>query len=216
MKYNQFKISNTLKRLGYKVFTKPYELNIIGLRTTDQPNKFDDTLVLFYTDDKGAQIYKEYPITTDPGTYWLNNPMNVNGTAMLKAGQYLNTWAQGLHRNSYKALTQVKPVTVYRDNDRNSTFQSNKEDTGYFGINIHKALNDTNKVDKFSAGCQVFKRTADFNEFMKATDKSRELYGNKFTYTLLDAVEVEKKKRRRLILLIGAGLIGTYIYTNVK
>jgi len=27
---------------------------------------------------------------------------------------------------------------------------------------------------------------------------------------------VEKKKRRKVILLIGAGLIGTYIYTNVK
>ena len=193
MKYNYNKIVNTLKRKGFKIYNKPFQLNIIGLRTTDQPNKFDDTLVLFYIDDKNKQFYKEYPITTDPGTYWLNNPMNVNGTAMLKQGQYIDTWAQGLHRGKYKALTQVKPVTVYRDKDRNSIFQSNDEDTGYFGINIHKALTDTNNVDKFSAGCQVFKKTADFNEFMRATDKHRELYGNKFTYPLLDAVEVEKK-----------------------
>jgi len=193
MSYSLSKIKNTLKAKKYKIFTRPFELNIIGLRTTSEPNKFDDTMILFYNDENGKTIFKEYPITTDPGTYWLNNPMNVKGTAMLKQGQYINTWSQGLHRNSYKALVQSKPVTVYRDNDRNSTFTSDKEDTGYFGINIHKALSDTNKVDKFSAGCQVFKKTADFNEFMKATDEHRKRYGNAFTYTLLDAIEVEKK-----------------------
>lgn len=29
-----------------------------------------------------------YPCTTDPGTYFLNHPMNKSGTALLKHGQY--------------------------------------------------------------------------------------------------------------------------------
>lgn len=213
MKYNVNALKNTLKKKGYTIFTRPYELNLIGLRTSTKQNSFDDTMAIFYNDNKGNTIYNEYPITTDPGTYWLNKPMNVNGTAMLKTGQYVDTWIIGPHLNKYTALVQRKPVTVYRDNDRNSIFQSNKEDTGLFGINIHKAGTDSNTIDKWSAGCQVFKRVADFNTLMNLANKQKELYGNKFTYTLLDAVEVEKKKRRQIIYLIGAVGAGFLIYS---
>lgn len=216
MKYTANRLKNTLRRMNYKVFTRPYELNLIGLRTTSEPNTFNDTMAVFYNDDNGQTIYNEYPITTDPGTYWLNKPMNVKGTAMLKAGQYIDTWIIGPHLNKYTALVQRKPVTVYRDNDRNSIFQSNVEDTGLFGINIHKAGSDSKSVDKWSAGCQVFKRVADFNTVMKLAEEQRKRYGNKFTYTLLDAVEVEKKKRRRFLYFVGAVSLGTFLYFNYE
>jgi hypothetical protein len=108
----------------------------------------------------------------------------------------VDAYAQGYHRDSYKALVQVEPVTVYRDYDRNALFDIfTKTETGKFGINIHKAGDDSQNVDKWSAGCQVFQRTADFNDFMNLTDKHRDRYGNRFTYTLIDERAIRRRKR---------------------
>jgi hypothetical protein len=60
-----------------------------------------------------------------------------------------------------------------------------KIDTGFFGINIHKAGRASVQVDKWSAGCQVFAKSADFAEFMDLTEEAEKRYGNSFTYTLL-------------------------------
>ena len=54
---------------------------------------------------------------------------------------------------------------------------------GYFGINIHKAgLNSVN-VDKWSAGCQVFKSAVDFDEFIRLCKMQT---WDTFTYTLIE------------------------------
>ena len=84
---------NALKEKEYKVFTKPYELNIVGVRSTEEPNKFDDTMCVFWKDDTNKWILKQYPCTTDIGTYYLKNPMNKKlGSAMLKEGQYIDSY----------------------------------------------------------------------------------------------------------------------------
>jgi hypothetical protein len=195
----KFKINellDALKEKNYQVFTKPYMLNIVGVRTTEQPNKFDDTMCVFYKDDSDKWILKEYPCTTDPGTYYLLKPMNNLGTAILKEGQYIDTWSRGKHKGKYMALRQAKKVVVYRDSDRNAIFDFNaRETTGMYGINIHKAGADSSEVKNWSAGCQVFKRSADFDEFMALTKKQEEKYGNKFSYTLLDKVQSATKKK---------------------
>ena len=65
-----------LKRKGYKIFSRPYELNIVGVRADSTiPDKFDDLIYVFWKDNKNKWIGKAYPATTDPGTYWLKNPM---------------------------------------------------------------------------------------------------------------------------------------------
>ena len=44
----------SLNNLNYEVYTRPYELNIVGIRTNNTtPNSFDDKLIVFYKDDKG-------------------------------------------------------------------------------------------------------------------------------------------------------------------
>ena len=44
----------SLNDLKYEVYTRPYELNIVGLRKdSTTPNSFDDTMIVFYKDDKG-------------------------------------------------------------------------------------------------------------------------------------------------------------------
>lgn len=194
-------IINVLKDKGYVIYDKPYQLNIVGVRNEEsQPNKFDDQLYVFYKDENWNWVLKEYPITTDTGTFWLLNPMSSLGTAMLKEGQYIDAYKQGLHKGQYTALVQDKPVTTYRDYDRNAVFDfGQRETTGNYGINIHKAGADSQNVDKWSAGCQVFQKSEDFQEFMQLTDNHKAKFGNKFTYTLLDERAVARKGRRFLL-----------------
>ena len=194
-------VKATLKKKGYKIFLRPFELNIIGVRSDSvRPNSFDDAIYVFYNNSEGKSLEHKFEATTDPGTYWLQNPMNPQGTAILKEGQYLNTYALGLHRGKYMALVQKRTVTVMRDYDRNAVldFMNGKEDKGLFGINIHRASESgtTKSVDQFSAGCQVFASSTDFILFMSLCERHRQLYGNEFTYTLIDqrAVNRESKK----------------------
>ncbi len=201
-----------LKKRDYVVYEEPYKLNIVGIRAnTTVPNKFDDMIFVFYKDDKNKWVGKAYPATTDTGTYWLKNPMNSKGSALLKEGQYVDSYAVGKHgKTKYTALRQVKPVTVFRDYNRDAVldFYNGKEDTGIHYINIHRAnrTGTTEYVDKNSAGCQVFQNADDFAEFMKMVQKQKELYGNNFTYTLIDE-RAYIRAIRRYGLYIGIGVI---------
>ena len=67
-------------------------------------------------------------------------------------------------------------------------------DQGYFGINIHRSnpYNESYIVNKWSAGCQVFKKVEDFNSFMELCRASAKLYGRRFTYTLIDEKDLRK------------------------
>jgi hypothetical protein len=61
---------------------------------------------------------------------------------------------------------------------------------GVFGINIHKAGVDSTYVENWSEGCQVFKRAADFEEFMSIVRASAGKGFTKFTYTLIESKDV--------------------------
>lgn len=185
------KILQVLTQNGLKVFTRPNELNIIGIRSSNVvSNKFDDVLHICYATDLGTWHQHIYPFTSDPGLHYLNHPINKQGTALLKHGQYLNAYKIGMHRGKYKALVQQKPVTVYRSKNSSTNIDSKTKQTqtGYFGINIHhaKGTGTTQNVDVFSAGCQVIANIDHFNELMVLANKHAKLYGNNFTYTLLD------------------------------
>lgn len=183
------KILNAMQRKGYVIYTKPYQLNIVGVRSSNaQANSFDDSINVFYKDNFGNWQYSSNPATTDPGTYYLNNPMNVDGTAIVVPGQYINSHQIGLHRSSYTALVQQGPLKVIRDTNKDNTldFGSSNVITGVYGINIHKAGSSSTSVDKWSAGCQVFARSSDFDAFIRLCQQHSSLYGNNFTYTLLE------------------------------
>lgn len=190
-KYSVYYVKQVLEKKGYAFFTNGvYNLNIIGIRNPNLvANSFDDTMVVIYKFG-GEWITKVYPITTDAGTYWLKNPMSNKGTAILVPNQYRGVYSIDLHNNKYYALCQRNgKVEVYRDNDKDVILDmdSAKIEKGMFGINIHRSnpFSESLKVDKFSAGCQVFKRVKDFNEFMEICQKSKALWGNSFSYTLI-------------------------------
>ena len=176
------------KAMGYPVFDGQYDLNIVGVRKRNgAPNKFDDMLTCTYR--QGGQWMSHYwTATTDPGQYYLLNPLQVKGTAILCPGHYRGIWEIDSHAGKYEALCQRGGnVRVYRDTDgdRRHDMSDDKIDTGFFGINIHKAGRSSVQVDKWSAGCQVFAKRADFAEFMDLTEEAEKRYGNSFTYTLL-------------------------------
>jgi len=187
------KLIDVMKRKGYVVFEderKDYNLNIVGVRSENKtPGKFDDTLYVFWK-FKGKWTLHSYSITTDPGQYYLKHPMNVNGTVILKPGQYRGMWKIGLHKGKYKALVQARPVTVIRDRNKDDIldFDSPNEQTGMFGINLHHASSYgvSENVGRWSAGCQVFADIEEFNEMMDLAERAKANWGNSFSYTLLE------------------------------
>ena len=95
-----------------------------------------------------------------------------------------------LHQGKYEALKQAKPVKVYRDANKDMTYDTKLITEGIYGINIHKAGADSTYVENWSEGCQVFKKSADFDEFMALVKKAATLHGNSFTYTLLESKDL--------------------------
>ena len=198
-KVRNYDYETLFKKKGYKYFTKgEYNLNIIGVRRNNNKritNMFDDCLIVIYNNSKGTQR-KLYNITTEPGDYYMRKTLgNPKGTAILVPNQYCGCWKLALHRGKYKALCQRKPVQVYRDGNYNNVYDLEPKtiDTGIFGINIHRAneLWTRRTIDQYSAGCQVFNSPESFQSFIKLCEKQKELYGNSFTYTLLNEEDLK-------------------------
>lgn len=214
------RIKSILKHKGHLLFDRPYELNIVGLRSKQtKPNRFDDEIHVFFKTSKKDWEYHIFKATTDPGTYWLNHPMQIDGTAILKEGQYRNAYMIGLHKGQYSALVQKGPVVIHRDYNRNSSIELglNQPTKGYFGINIHRARSggSTPAVDRWSAGCQVFQNAEEFDRFLGFCERHQQLYGNLFTYTLIDFRAVKRENIRRLFMAgasILLGITGLIVY----
>lgn len=160
------------------------QCNIIGVRSSEsRANQFDDWIYLVWMVD-GEWDYRTYPATTDPGIAWLEAPGQASGTAILCPGQY-EVYKWDRHAGRYETLCQREgTVRVYRDANQDEVLDMDPESTaeGWFGINIHHAGEDSRSVDKWSAGCQVFKRLADWQEAVRIWKDTR---AELFTYTLI-------------------------------
>jgi hypothetical protein len=192
-------IKLTMIAKGYKWFEEgDFNLNLIGVRNSDTgdtvTNAFDDTFFIAYRDAGKWKIHN-YACTTDPGAHWQQAPMNAGGTASLVPNQYRSTWRIDLHQGVYKALKQFKPVDTYRDKNKDLKYTRHIEDitNGIYGINIHRAsaTGVSNRVDKWSAGCQVIADSADFANLMYLAHVAEKKYGNSFTYTLLESKNIK-------------------------
>jgi len=192
-KYSKEKIEATVKEKGYQWFEGDYHLNIVGVRNSDTgtkvTNAFDDKITLTYQVE-GKWIYKEWMNTTDPGTKGVKEYHNAAGVARLVPGQYINSHFLGKHQGKYEALKQGGKVKVYRDANRDMNYDEHTIQEGVFGINIHKAGANSTYVENWSEGCQVFKRAADFEEFMEIVRASVAKGHSKFTYTLIESKDI--------------------------
>ena len=102
---------------GYDIAKGKGEVNIVYIESKDfEPEKFNDKRLIFSHESGRPQIIKEWDACTTPGHYYTKNPLNKDGAAMVKPGQYY-AWQVGHHKSSnHPALVQTGgEVTVYRD-----------------------------------------------------------------------------------------------------
>ncbi len=143
---------------------------LIGVRRIRETDEYNDTFILY---SPYGDLYWECDnFTTDPGLSYLKKPINSKGTAILMEGWHSDIWQIGYHQGKYKALVQVNPCCVYRDNNRDSVLNMDprSRDCGYFGINLHHGY-DSLKVGANSAGCQVFRYRKDLNYLLSILEK---------------------------------------------
>jgi hypothetical protein len=185
------------------------EMNIVGIRNSlavknQYQNRFTDLLVVMSPESKKqVSIYKA---TTTPGiaflympfrNWWMSSALkdtiNPNGLGILQPGVY--DYTIGSHRGKYQALIQgkskagrLKPVEKPEDL-RFPTFTPSNVQEGNFAMNIHKAGKDTSSIDSWSAGCQVFKSSDDFDKMM---EKARNSGQTSFKYALINSSDLEK------------------------
>lgn len=200
--YTKEQIEKAVKSKGYVWFNgsngKGYDVNIVGVRNNSPSaykkvtNVFDDFITLTFKDENGVIQYYCWSATTDPGKKGVQQFHNRKGVARLIPGQYRGVWAIDKHQGKYEALCQRNGnVDVWRDGNKDLIFDEILKDCGMFGINIHKAGQDSMWVENWSEGCQVFKRVKDFDEFMKICKKASKIWGNKFSYTLLESTDIK-------------------------
>ena len=201
--YTREQIEEAVKSKGYKWFedhnNKGYDVNIVGVRNNATKgrvtNAFDDHITISYKVDSEWQFHC-YKCTTDPGTHCVKNILSDSGVSVLKPGQYRSSHKLRLHQGKYMALGQQKPVKVYRDNNLDNKYDLNEDslEEGIFGINIHRATGRTGgtstRVDKWAAGCQVIANNNDWHEFLAICYEAKAIWGNNFTYTLIESNDI--------------------------
>ena len=187
------KILRKVESFGFKTFDSgEYDLNIIGLRTIQGriDNQFDDFIYIVYRlGDVWVEEYGE--ATTDPGRYWLEKPDYKPCAVYVHPQQARGAYEIGYHRGKYEALCQRKPVLFWRDGNKDAhvDYNSSVAYNDTIGLNLHHATSKEGGsvyVDKWSAGCQVWKHASDHKRMIELCKLQIQKRGWKnFTYTLI-------------------------------
>lgn len=196
-----------MREKGYRVFddnSKDLNLNIVGIRDTGaQVDEFACKIAVFWKSPAGDWKMLQWDATTYPGSrYLVEKLLNSKGAAILVPGQY-PVYRLDTHNGKYEAVCQRRgPVRVYRDGDRDREFDMRPSSVmeGHFGINIHAPVTPSSGMKAYiaqrvyaaSAGCQVFRKVADFLEFRALCRRAAALWGNAFTYTLLEDIDLHR------------------------
>jgi hypothetical protein len=156
-----------------------YYLNSLGQAGVNDRNIYDDAIFI-----DTPQVTASYNANTDPSFFRQGKGTGVDkGMATLKPGLWM-AHKFGTHRNKYLALVQrMGEVTVTRDGN------PDYDDTGYFGINIHKGgYNSTN-----AEGCQTI-YPAQWDSFINlAKDQAIRHFGDQWNKVVIPYVLLETK-----------------------
>lgn len=151
-----------------------YYLDSMGAKGKNDRGIYDDAL--FWV-NRWTGFIASYNANVDPSGYRKGiGKGHKKGMASLKNGVW--DYQPGNHplKNGYPAYRQAAEVTVIRDGN------PNYEDTGWFGINIHRGgVNSTS-----SLGCQTVP-PAQWSDFKKTGDALLKAAGQKtFKYVLVE------------------------------
>ena len=180
--------------LGYAVFagSRDFDLNIVGLRRNvshRKPDLYSDDLFVFWQEGKSWRCFNA-AMSTTPGNYYLAHPMRPNsGCAIMAEGQYRGAYIRGLHKGKPGLLQRGSRVRYYRDNNRDTVLDLDPStlQSGFAGLNIHRGSANSDRVGKYSAGCQVM-HPNDMDTLLNLCKKQEEVNGrgfDRFTYTLI-------------------------------
>ena len=113
-----------------------YYRDSMGAKGKNDRGIYDDCLVIV-----SPNVHAAFNASVDPDRHGVN-PKLRKPYAVLKPGVWrYKIGKHGINRgNPYTALVQAAPVTVYR---------GDKEETGWFGINVHKGSRNSTS----SEGC---------------------------------------------------------------
>lgn len=156
---------------------------IIGIQSQEDAfNAFDDKFYVF----DGPKFMQVSTGTTNCGKealFFFSN-YDLSGAAVWKTNQWCpDTYTRGFHKSSrldggMRALKQEKPISYYRDNNRNQNVDEIGElRNDIIGLNIHGV--DYNpysqitreSINKWSFGCQVWNRMDDYRQMISAVWK---------------------------------------------
>jgi hypothetical protein len=173
-----------------------YVLGIEGIglnwkSNADMIDEYNDLITtLDVTHEGKVSMSTCYRGTTEAGKYYTQNPLNKDGAAHVKIDfMHSDIWMLGKHNNQQNCLIQIGgAITITRDLNRDGTRAGDSGDmAGYYGINLHSAMDNVGSIGKFSAGCTVIPRVKEkdtlVNHFKKAVNK-------KVSYILLDGSKV--------------------------
>lgn len=177
----------------YPLFTNgDYNLNIFGIRNPKgRADEFDDVLGILYK-KRGIWELFQMKATTDPGVYYMKNPMVADGCGILAEGFYKGMWKTG-YFHGVKCLIQKGVIQYYRDNNRDlihdldtKTLKSGGAEIGCFMHPHFQNVQIAKQVWNSSAMCQVPKSNNDFQVFMGIVEKAIPLFGDSFSYSLFN------------------------------
>lgn len=197
---------------GYKVFTKPYSMNLCAVRSIDnKANTFNDFIAMFYYDNKKTLNGVVIPGTVDAGKTYRLAPMNKNGFPIIKHNmQHFGAFefqepeinnkklakeGKPLEKghNGKTAFRQIEKIEYWRDNDKNPFVGSEEGNPDFESLPTYIEIANTNghdmgtlgkEVNNWSAGCWG----ATENNMDKLYDLARlqikKGLGKRFTFTL--------------------------------
>lgn len=182
------KLVKFIQSKKYIVYDQQNILNIVAMRkdTSIVSNKFDERLFVFYKNTKNKWVILDYQVTTTPGFRPKTNILPEK-VAILALGQYIDQYKLGFHQNKrdHKCLKFSTNVVHRNDKKDKYNFFSITE-KGSFGINIHRSSKNgsSENIYNWSQGCQVFKNSNQFDQFIKLCDQQDKIKKT-FTYTLI-------------------------------
>ena len=150
-------IHEVMKGADMVIFDRPFSITLGGIRTKDNLSEaFNDFHFASMFTPAGNLVSAIIEGTTDAGLYYRKNPLNVDGTAIIKHGvQHRGAYTymeEGGHRGQ-EAFRQTGDMEYWRDADRDKYLEFDGESfVDNFATNGHD-MGSRENVGKNSAGC---------------------------------------------------------------
>lgn len=193
---------------GWPWWDAEFDLNVGGVRNDSRtPDAWDDVIFVAYKDPSKRYRCERFVATTDPGGFFLQNPLTSLGTIVVEEAYHSKLWSPGKHgisgSNPYDAMVQTGKLKYRRDNDRDLVIEQNGpliDGTGN-GVNLHHGYG-SKLVGRNSAGCQVVRMPASLLRILALVEAQRLAgHGSSVSYGL---GAVETTKELRYMLMLGA------------